>query len=192
MSRKKTESETERAQIREPAPSWSSVVEGTPVTTPHSIPKLNGTGNLAVEGPPEDHEIVGFLKSYGTIFLAAAFGILGSLAAAGFIMKPATTASVDDLKTSLTTFIENHNKIDFVKDNFLKDRLQEITFSLKELLDRSRTTELQQAKTDAKIEDVMRILIVPQSLSTSSPPPNPAFSRKLPKTKPAAIGDPNP
>ena len=183
MARKKPESDVERAQICEPVLPWSSVDEGTPVTT-STQPRLNGSVNVALEGPPEDHAIVSFLKSYGTIILAAAFGVLGSLAAAGFIMKPATSASVDDLKSSVATFIENHNKLDFVKDNFLKEHLQEINFGLKELLSRSRQTELQQARTDAKVEDVMRLLTpqLPHPAPTLDPDASPLPKRPADKT----------
>ena len=156
--------------------------EGEPMATP-STPHLNGSGNMAVHDE-QDHAFIAFLRGFGPVILAAAFGVIASLAAAGFIMKPATTAYVDDLKTSVSTFIENHNKLDFVKDNFLKQHLQEINFSLRELLDRSRQTEIQQARTDAKVEDVMRLL-------TNAPAPSPSQSplKALPK-KPATIREP--
>ena len=182
---RKHESEADRAQAQEePGLPWSaSVDEGTPVTTYTTQPRLNGTGNPSVN-EQDDHVFITFLRGFGPIILAVAFGIVGSLVAAGFIMRPATTASVDDLKSSVSTFIENHNKLDFVKDNFLKQHLQEINFSLRELLDRSRQTEIQQARTDAKVEDVMRLL-------TNAPAPSPSQSplKALPK-KPATIREP--
>ena len=52
-------------------------VETTPLAE-HTQPRLNGSINTRVEGPPEDHVIVAFFKSYGAVIIAATFGVIGS------------------------------------------------------------------------------------------------------------------
>jgi hypothetical protein len=140
-------------------------------------PHSNANGKLSIEVPPQEFALFEFLRSYGAIMLAAGFGVLGSLAAAGFIAKPATSTSVDELKSTLTTYIDSHEKIDLVRTETLTKDLKEVNASLRDLLDRARLEEIHQAKLEAKVEDVIRILAIP----AVPPPPNyvpPKTSRK--------------
>jgi hypothetical protein len=173
--------------------------EGDPMSELNLKPHLNGSGKMSLDIESAS-PLKNFLQTYG-IIIGAIFGIVGSLVAAGFILKPATTNSVEDLRASFSNYVEKHDKLDFLRENYLKEHLQEITFSLKELLDRSRNTEIQTAKTDAKIEDVVRFLSASRSAMPlfTSPPSLPALpapkatapAPKASKGEPVTITEPN-
>ena len=128
---------------------------------------INGNGKLSLDMEPSSTQ-KSLLDHYGavllTMTLTAVFGIAASLITAGFVLKPATSASVEDLRTSFTAYIDRDEKIEAIKENLLKDQLKDINSGLTELLNRSRSVEIQQVKTDAKVEDIMRFL------SSSHPP----------------------
>ena len=147
---------------------WTSA-EGTPVSEHIQTPRLNGS--ISQMDASEDHAIVAFLRSYGPVILAAAFGVVGSLAAAGFVAQPATKTSVDELKNTVTVYIDNHEKLDAIRTETLSKDLKEVNASLRDLLDRSRLEEIHQAKLEAKVEDIIRILAIPPV----TPPPSSAY-----------------
>ena len=114
----------------------------------HTQPRLNGSINTRVEGPPEDHVIVAFFKSYGAVIIAATFGVIGSLAAAGFIAQPATKSSVDDLAITLQAYIKHHDELHSVQDRYLRDTLTGIQTTVQTISERTRQDELWQARID--------------------------------------------
>ena len=138
----------------------------------HIQPRLNGASNSIVEGPPEDHVIVAFFKSYGAIIIAAAFGVIGSLAAAGFIAQPATKMSVDDLAGTLQTYIKHHDELHSIQDRYLRDTLTGIQTTVQSIEARTRADELWQARVDGVLRTFPPVAtppLVPPDSPTKKP-----------------------
>lgn len=149
-------------------------------------PYLNGSGGNSVINEAEDHALIALLKNIVPIVLAIGLGVIGSLAAAGFIGRPATTAALDELKESFLAYVKHHNELDETREKAITFQLNEISSSLRIISERSHQTELSLAEIKGALGFKQPIL--PQaSPSLSLEDPEPTTPARKPKPKAPAV-----
>lgn len=120
----------------------SEITKGT--ICPHTsklCPLANG-GLWPYQAPNKDHVMVWALKTFGWVIPS----LIGVLVAGGFLIKPATQASVDQMHEQFSTYVASREKEETTRSKTLETILSKIDASVSDMGERLRSAELWQAE----------------------------------------------